>query len=476
MNKRWVGFAVLCLAALWLVSCGVTAPPTRKAPATEFEVTREPTRVPPPTPASPPTAEATAIPVADSPCVTCHQDVSPGIANDWRDGAHGAAGVDCADCHVPKDAANRPDSFSHNGVDIVTLVTPAQCAACHPQESAEFEASPHANAAQLVDSPDNFLGEVVAGGPAADAGCKQCHGSTVQLGTEPGKLDPMTWPNTGIGRINPDGSLGTCTACHTRHSFSIAQARQPETCDKCHLGPDHPQEEIWRESEHGSRYYETLNDGWYPEFDAPAGEWWPGREYYMAGPTCAGCHISATPNQRVTHDVSTRLSWTLQPDISVKQDNWEEKRAAMQDVCAQCHSPQFTENFYFQFDAMVNLYNTKFAAPARQVMDKLYADGKLTQTPFDEEIEWVYYELWHRAGRRARQGAAMGSPDYAWSNGMYDVSKDFYAGWIPLARELDPAAVDEVLSGAEHQWLQGLSEEEIQQTIDYYRQRYGRQP
>ena len=28
-------------------------------------------------------------------------------------------------------------------------------------------------------------------------------------------MDPKTWPNTGIGRINPDGSEGSCSACHS---------------------------------------------------------------------------------------------------------------------------------------------------------------------------------------------------------------------------------------------------------------------
>ncbi len=446
------GVFFFCLAALWLASCGPTPSPTRQVPPTEFEVTRRPPTEALPSTPPPAMVEATTAPVADSPCVVCHEAASPGIVNDWRDGSHGLAGVDCADCHVPKDASARTDSFSHNGFNIVTVVTPNQCAACHPQETAEFEASPHANAAQAIAAPENWLGDVVAGGPASDVGCKQCHGSKVQTSAEiPGQMDPTTWPNNGIGRINPDGSLGACTACHTRHSFSITEARQPEACGRCHSGPDYPQEEVWRESVHGTRYYTTLNAAWWPELDAPGGEWWPGREYYIAGPTCASCHISATPDQGVTHDVSARLSWTLQPDVSIKQNNWEQKRAAMQDVCSQCHSTQFTDDFYSQFDALVNLYNDKFAIPARQVMDRLYADGKLTQTPFDEQIEWVYYELWHRAGHQARQGAAMAGPASTWSNGMYEVSKMFYVDFIPLARELDPAAVDEILPGKEHQ-------------------------
>ena len=53
--------------------------------------------------------------------------------------------------------------------------------------------------------------------------------------TENGKIDPDTWPNAGVGRLNLDGSKGSCTSCHTRHRFSVAEARKPEACDQCHL-------------------------------------------------------------------------------------------------------------------------------------------------------------------------------------------------------------------------------------------------
>ena len=44
-------------------------------------------------------------------------------------------------------------------------------------------------------------------------------------------------------------------------------------------------------------------------------------------------------------------------------------------------------------------------------MARLRAAGKLTPTPFDERLEWDYFELWHHQGRRARMGAAMMGPD-----------------------------------------------------------------
>ncbi|HYK87433.1 MAG TPA: hypothetical protein VE398_01590, partial [Acidobacteriota bacterium] len=71
-----------------------------------------------------------------------------------------------------------------------------------------------------------------------------------------------------------------------------------------------------------------------------------------------------------------------------KLENWEKRRAAMQDVCSNCHAPGWVDNFYEQYESTVALYNEKFAKPAQAVMDKLYASGKLTRTPFDEKLEW----------------------------------------------------------------------------------------
>jgi hypothetical protein len=42
--------------------------------------------------------------------------------------------------------------------------------------------------------------------------------------------------------------VGQCQKCHLRHEFSLEQARKPETCNACHIGPDHPQWEIYQES------------------------------------------------------------------------------------------------------------------------------------------------------------------------------------------------------------------------------------
>ncbi|MBT4094799.1 MAG: hydroxylamine oxidoreductase, partial [Nitrospinaceae bacterium] len=260
-------------------------------------------------------------------CVNCHTEKSPGIVKQWEDSRHAPLGVGCVDCHAAK--KGEPDAWEHEGSLIATIVSPKDCARCHEKVAKEFTDSHHSKAAKFIGSLDNFLGVVVEGAPAAINGCQKCHGSTVKV-LKSGKLDPATWPNTGVGRINPDGSNGACTACHSRHTFSAAQARQPENCGKCHMGPDHPQIEIYNESKHGIAFRARIN-----EMNLDSKSWIVGKDY-SAAPTCATCHMSATRDLPITHDVGKRISWTLRPVISKKLKNWEAKRKDMQNVCSAC--------------------------------------------------------------------------------------------------------------------------------------------
>lgn len=396
-------------------------------------------------------------------CLDCHESITPAVVEQWRGSRHAAARVDCNSCHQAN--PGDPATFDHYSLKIAVIVTPNYCARCHAKQVKEFEGSHHADAAKFIGSLDNVLGEVVEGGPAAINGCMQCHGSTVAYRGE-GKFDAATWPNSGIGRINPDGSKGSCAACHGRHAFSSAQARQPENCGKCHMGPDHPQIEIYSESKHGIQFRANL-----AKMNLDSKNWIVGTDYYSA-PTCATCHMSATSNQPVTHDTGGRISWTLRPAVSVKLDNWEKRRAAMKDVCSNCHATGWVENFYKQYDLTVDLYNEKFAKPAKALMEKLYADGKLTRTPFDEQMEWTYYEIWHHEGRRARMGTAMIGPDYTQWHGFYEVSKHFYNDFLPEAEQLEPGITKSVLATDWHRWKAGMKPEELKQILEFYQQRY----
>ena len=416
-------------------------------------------------------------------CIACHEKTTPGLVAQWKDSHHHAKGVGCWECHNA-DPKN-PAAFRHEGTTIVTVVTPDACSPCHGEIVSEFQASHHASAAKFIGSLDNVLGEIVEGRLAAVNGCWQCHGSTVAVLKNPDGsvrtsasgaplLDPSTWPNTGIGRVTLDGTLGTCTACHSRHVFSKAMARQPEVCGKCHLGPDHPQAEIYDESKHGIAYRTRKG-----EMKLDADPWVVGLTY-TAAPTCSTCHMSATAKLPVTHDIGARISWTLRPVISKKLENWEKKRADMISVCTACHGAPFVESFYRTFDATVDLWNTKFAQPAQNVMTALREAKKLTPTPFDEEIEWTFYRLWHHEGRRARMGASMQGPDFVQWHGFFEVAENFYMKFLPQAKEAAHgdekvlAALKAVDDDPRHAWRKGLSPEERKKIDEFYKERYGK--
>ena len=406
-------------------------------------------------------------------CLGCHSSM-PGIVSQWQDSEHWNAGVGCYECH--KADKKDPDAMEHNGYTVAIIVSPRDCGQCHPKETAEQEASHHAAAGDILNTKDGILGQTIGGEPAVAVGCRQCHGSIVKVKAD-GTLDTNTWPNTGIGRVNPDGSKGTCSACHTRHRFSKAQARQPETCGKCHLGPDHPQKEVYEESKHGILFASFKGD---LNMDKP--KWVAGEDYYDA-PTCATCHMSATRTQGVTHDVGTRLSWDLRSPVSGRTSDWQKKLHDMQDVCSACHGAPFVEGFYKQLDEFVVFYNDKFAIPAKEIRGILMDAGVLSKSDFDDKIDWIYWELWHHEGRRARHGAAMSGPDYAWWHGIYDVAKNFYTELLPEAKEAcekagKPEVYEKIVATyidgrKEHEWYtKGFDKQRIEEMKKYYLERY----
>jgi hypothetical protein len=426
---------------------------------------------------------APAVSATTKECLGCHQDATEGIVGQWKRSAHAGSGVGCFECH--RADQGDPDGFEHNGQFIAIIVSPKDCARCHEKESREFQASHHAEAARILGSLDNVLAEVVEGNmrrdsPAAVSGCWQCHGSEVRVGKD-GTLDATTWPNTGMGRLNPDGSKGSCSACHFRHNFSRAQARMPENCGRCHMGPDHPQIEVYTESKHGIAFAAHRS-----RFEGPMakGPWIPGKDFEQ-GPTCSVCHMGATAQLAITHDVGARISWTLRPPVSEKIDAaakvagqtvkpWEARRGEMKQVCSSCHSDNWVENFYTQFDNSVGLYNEKFGRPAARLYQMVRTAGLISKdVDFDDPLEFTYYFLWHHEGRRARHGAAMMGPDYTQWHGNYEVAHRFYMEFVPQLREVvqqasasgDSAKVeaarrvaaelDQVLNSESHRWFLG---------------------
>lgn len=483
------------------------------------------------------------VPASSAECVRCHRQITPGIIEHWQGSTHAHKGVGCVECHAA--AEKDADGFAHYGAHIATVVTPRDCSRCHPAVYEEFQGSRHAHGGEILSSLDNLLAETVEGAkmpfdphsptPGVGSskvegmagvrlGCRQCHGSVVALkSTEGGVVsrddlkpgadgkptnadavakvvrtsdgrpiyDAGSWPNTGIGRINLDGSLGSCSACHSRHDFSPRRARQPENCGKCHLGPDHPQKEIYEESKHGIAYRD-LRD----QMNLGSKSWVLGKDY-SAAPTCATCHMSGNVRNggKITHDPGKRISWTNRPPLSLRMDtdasgqivtesdeqvrrklvsdSAEAKRTRMREVCSACHTPDYVSNFYEQYDDLLLLYNEKFAKPGLALMKKLVDLGLRTPQDFDEPIEWTWFYLWHHEGRRARHGAAMMAPDYTQWHGLYEVAERFYVHLLPEARQIADRArtqgkadqamalltlIDDLLARPEHAWFRKEAE------------------
>ena len=154
-------------------------------------------------------------------------------------------------------------------------------------------------------------------------------------------------------------------------------------------------------------------------------------------------------------------------------DTWQAKRGRMKEVCSTCHTPDYVNNFYVQYDDFVVLYNEKFAKPAQAIVDALRREELITRPEFDEEIEWTWFTLWHHEGRRARHGASMMAPDYAHWHGMYEVAERFYMQLLPQAEAICDAAersgrtaaasaVRDVIQGIlrrpEHRWKDAAQE------------------
>jgi hydroxylamine dehydrogenase len=385
-------------------------------------------------------------------CIDCHKKEDPSIYRMWGESRHYSANVGCFECHGSD--RNAPGSFLHYDHFISTVVSPRVCARCHDKQVEEFSASLHASAARIAGSVAMLHAEMVEGasvlktqgtpgGVAPSAiTCSKCHGSTVRV-LPNGKLDPATWPNSGIGRINPDGSTGACSSCHTPHSFTAAEARLPETCNKCHTGGTG---DIYHESRHAVAFHANHGGG---SMRTTSPKWILGEDY-SAAPTCATCHMSATPSQPSTHNVGLRLSWNNRPEVSVRPEgveealglpvsgslsriSWQARRDNMRDVCLNCHSRQWVDNFYIQYDGAIEQYHEKFARPGRE----LYALARPLMKPtiFANKLDFTWYELWAVDGRRTRQAAAMMSPAQG-QRSSQALAQRFYTEFVPELERL----------------------------------------
>lgn len=347
---------------------------------------------------------------ASGKCAECHLRTQYSVVHQYEMSTHARKGVNCLDCHQPVSGQDKKD---HHDFVISTKLTAGNCRACHESIYQQFLRSRHAAPAwaaiygekglspEQVDfsetyqpggtrrPPHPFV--QMEGGSAMTSGCDQCH---------------------SVGKPNSDGTIGNCTACHTRHTSSVRIARLPTTCAQCHMGPDHSQIEIYEESKHGVMFnaQESLLN-----LDASPKDLTT-RDMFV--PTCATCHMSGINGLGVTHDPSERLSYYLANAISEKRPNYAQAQARMKQVCSQCHTQPLIDRIYSQAEQVVQSTNERMRT-AQELVDGLRKEGVLRGAPFSHPIDFVYFDLWHYDGRTSKHGAFMGGADFVQWHGNY---------------------------------------------------------
>ncbi len=451
-------------------------------------------------------AQEPKISEASQECIDCHASLHPGIVADWKASRHSrvtpAEGmlvkknarrisaksvpdelkdvvVGCAECHKLR-GDKHADTFDHLEHKIHVVVSPADCAVCHPVERDEFEQNimsrAYTNLAHnavynvlenaLIGDIQNKNGKLHYGAASdltKETGCYHCHGTKLEFkGMETRDHDligeaefPVIkgWPNQGVGRINLDGSVGACSACHTRHDFSIEMARKPHTCRECHVGPDVPAYKVYMASKHGN-IYAAKGSSW-NYTNVP---WTVGADF--SAPTCATCHMSLLANTdgeivaERTHRMNDRLPWRIfglpyahphpvSPDTTIIKNSdglqlptdfagnfakdfligpeeRAERAAEMQKVCSACHDSSWTKGFWKRFEHEIEKTNEKTAV-ATEILLRAWNLGIADKAnPFDEPIERKWMDVWLFHANSVRFSAAMGG------GGDYSVFADGY--------------------------------------------------
>ncbi len=372
-------------------------------------------------------------------CVSCHSKVTPNIVKDWQISKHSKNDVDCSTCHG--DEHTTMTDFAK-----AELPTYETCNDCHETQVKQFLAGKHSQGwGTLMAMPTIHMQP----SPLVDGekGCGACHKIGIKSKKE-------------LQRLKSEGSNyghASCDACHTRHTFSVKEAKQPQACQTCHMGFDHPQWEMYSSSKHGVR--NSLKQlGILPEG--------------TAAPTCQTCHM-----QNGNHNVRTawgflavRLplpkdkQWAadqvtilqalgvLDPqgkptklldvvkaaDIArLTQDDWQKERDKMINTCQNCHSKSFAKGELEKGDMMIKAADSLMAKAIR-IISRLYKDNiipkpknypyaypmLLTFHDAPTSIEQKLFVMFLEHRMRTFQGTFHASPDYALWYGWSEMQRD----------------------------------------------------
>ena len=306
-------------------------------------------------------------------CLACHQKDTRGIFQSWVNSKHAKAGVDCITCHKSHEEARPKKSAVESKI----------CAQCHAEKYEQFLRGRHSIAWDKMKAHRQYE---ITPDPLKKAFCEKCHNIQTK-----------------------------CNSCHTSHSFYAEEAREPESCKKCHTGLAGPHDEMYASSLHGTIY--------------------AAEKSLIRAPTCASCHMP-----KGNHNIGFGIiydSWGNAVDIQgmpLSKEKQEKIRKEMsEEVCYQCHIKSLTRE-RFELAHQVKEEARKVLAEAEQVIRELEVDGILSKGlalgqnqlyQGTSRIEGLYYRMFqfHNV--------------YTWK-GAYHFSADFahWYGWAHLQMSL----------------------------------------
>ena len=348
-------------------------------------------------------------------CASCHQQETGAIVHEFEMSEHAASGLTCLDCHRVLEGQ---ETLPHKGFEIAAEVTAKNCSTCHQPQYDQYLRSRHAAPSwAAVSGPKDFSVEQIAFSEQYHPGAVDRAANAIALLEGPAAITKGCQKCHEIGKPNLDGSIGSCTSCHARHASSVSLARMPRTCGQCHMGPDHSQIEIYSESKHGV-LFDSQRDRMNLEADP---ETLSAED--MPVPTCSTCHMSGIGEKlEPTHNPGERLSYYLFAAVSDPRPDFRKAQATMKASCLECHTNSSIDTFYEEAEGVVASTNG-LVKEADAIIEGLRAEGLLTETPFDEPIEFEAFDFWHYYGRTAKHGAFMGGADFVQWHGFYELVK-----------------------------------------------------
>lgn len=381
---------------------------------------------------------------SSSACIDCHAKVTPKVVPQWKQSKHAQKDVGCVACHGA-------DHTSATDVGQVKIARPEVCASCHKSQVDQYRSGKHSHALAAMKTQPNTHWRDTAQA-TGQTGCAQCH----RVGSPNVSNELRQEKFGGIESGALQWGAGACDSCHSRHTFSLEEARQPQACQTCHTGLDNDQWEMYSSSRHGALY--SLKQG----------NFLPGEK---AAPSCQTCHMAGGDhsvhtawgywgvilpapddpqwaadrtlimkalNMLSPQGEKTNLIETLKSNQGIRftQAEWQQERDSMLKTCSQCHSADFAQQQLKAGDDTLRAAD-HLLAEAIRVLAALYQDGILQKgnqpyafpwltsfdppaTPIEQKLQTMYHL--HRS--RAFHGAFHNSPKYEIEYGLRPMQQD----------------------------------------------------